>query len=164
MPNCVHLVMDTKWSPLNQHTLAHTHTLVHINSSRKIKKNYDDYAEMCGNCFGHWANPSEPSEFMKLHKVFIFLNYCNRCCCCCCCSVLLLLLFGVAAGHCRVFIYICHLELAWLAFLWVSLHIAASVMGSVRGLWPARMVSVSSRLFAQCWPNICASVRKSHHH
>lgn len=44
---------------------------------------------MCGNCFGHWANPSEPSEFMKLHKVFIFLNYCNRCCCCCCCSVLL---------------------------------------------------------------------------
>lgn len=44
---------------------------------------------MCGNCFGHWANPTEPSEFMKLHKVFIFLNYCNRCCCCCCCSVLL---------------------------------------------------------------------------
>lgn len=69
-------------------TNIHTHTLTHINSSRKIKKNYDDYAEMCGNCFGHWGNPTEPSEFMKLHKVFIFLNYCNRCCCCCC-SVLL---------------------------------------------------------------------------
>lgn len=64
-------------------------------------KNYDDYAEMCGNCFSPLGHNKLKTEFMNLHKAFDIskLQYCQV-------DVIVAVVGQFGPGLSAVFIYI----------------------------------------------------------